>query len=167
MKPVVGRLNIEMARRYFKYDHETGFIERTRERGGQQPGTVVGCERKDGYLSTKFEGKEFLLHRLAWALYFGEEANQEIDHIDGNRRNNRISNLRLSNRSMNNQNRHGPHRNNRLGILGVRFDNASGKFIARIRVNKKLIRLGKFDTAAMASDAYMKARRSMHEGNTL
>lgn len=166
MKCVTGRIDIEKARRYFSYDPETGVITRSVATGGQLIGAIVGTVRRDGYLSIGCQGAEILLHRLAWILYYGEEASDEIDHKDGDRANCRISNLRKADRALNNQNKRKAYKNNELGILGVRRLD-SGVFLARIRVNKKLIRLGRHATAELAASAYINAKRELHKGNTL
>jgi hypothetical protein len=149
----------------FTLDVLTGIVTRRDTRGGQVAGKGVGRLRADGYLSTKFLGREILLHRLVWALSTGDLPPTELDHINGNRADNRPANLRLSTRSENNQNRRAAHANNRLGVLGVTQSGA--RFLARIRLDGKLIRLGRFDTAQEAHSAYLAAKRDMHAGCTL
>jgi hypothetical protein len=148
--------------KYLRYDPGTGLFTRLVTRGGKIAGSIAGfVRRKDGYVQIA----DALAHRLAWLYVHGEWPQHEIDHINGIRADNRWANLREASRTLNNQNRHRAHRNNALGVMGVRLDGKT--FIARIRVNKKLIRLGRFNTQAAASAAYMAARRSMHGGNTL
>ncbi len=154
------------ARKAFAYDDATGRIVRGETRGGQLAGTVVGTLRRDGYLSCRFNGREILLHRLAWLLHYGEPPANEIDHINGDRTDNRIANLRLVDRATNNQNRRKAHANNKLGVLGV-SQVATGVYTARIRVNKRLILLGRFLSIDHASAAYLRAKRQLHGGNTL
>ncbi len=166
MKAVTGKVTHRKALQLFEYNAETGVITRKILCGGQMPGAVVGTSRKDGYLACRVDRKEMLLHRLAWLLFYGQEPDCEIDHINSNRSDNRVENLRLADRTVNNQNRRKAHKNNALGILGVGVT-ASGKFKARIRVNKKLIDLGIFHTHELASAAYLSARRTLHKGNTL
>lgn len=149
----------------FILDAESGAVSRRTLRGGQIVGAAVGTTRKDGYLSTSFMGKEILMHRLVWALAMGELPEAEIDHINGNRADNSIRNLRLSTRAENNQNRRKAHANNRLGLLGV--TQAGGRFRARIRLSGKVADLGRFDTAQEAHAAYLAAKRKLHPGCTL
>lgn len=157
---------IERALAAFRYDPETGVITRLETRGGQRAGSKVGTVRKDGYLSTKFLHREVLAHRLAWILHYQEFPGSEIDHVNGDRSDNRIANLRLACRQTNNQNRRKAHSNNELGVLGVR-QVREGVFVARIRVSKKAIHLGHFSSAELASEAYLEAKRALHKGNTL
>lgn len=166
VRPKIGGLSIDLAMELFSYDPESGLITRRKTTGGQLAGSSAGSLRPDGYLSIRFRGQEVLAHRMAWFLHHGSEAEQEIDHINGKRSDNRASNLREASRTTNNQNRRKAHSNNKLGILGVQRT-SSGKFLARIRVNKKLIRIGKFNTQEAASDAYVQAKRNLHDGGTL
>lgn len=166
MKARVGTLSFERAAELFSYCPISGVITRRVTVGGQLAGSVAGKTRDDGYLSTTVDGREVLCHRLAWLLHYGRDPMDEIDHRNGARSDNRADNLRESDRAGNNQNRRRPHKNNQLGVLGVRRLE-SGRFLARIRVNKKLIRLGTHETQEAASAAYINAKRELHKGNTL
>jgi hypothetical protein len=90
----------------------------------------------------------------------------EIDHLNGDRADNKWANLRAASRSTNNQNRRAAHKNNKLGILGVR-QVENGRFLARIRVDGQLRRLGTFTSSEQAHAAYLDAKRTLHQGNTL
>lgn len=166
MRPKTGRISIERARELFIYDPESGLITRRKTTGGKPSGSIAGSLRSDGYVGIGVCGAEVLAHRLAWLLHHGVEPEQEIDHINGIRSDNRAANLRVVSRATNNQNRRKAHANNKLGVLGVQLD-GSGLFRARIRVNKKLILIGRFDTAEAASKAYVSAKRELHDGGTL
>jgi len=157
---------LEAARKLFSYAPDSGLITRKVVSGGRVAGSTVGTRRKDGYLSTRMRGAEVLCHRLAWLLHHSEEPPTEIDHINGDRSDNRAANLRPASRQENNQNRRCAHSNNRLGVMGVHRIR-SGRYLARIRVGGKSIHIGVFDTSDQASDAYLHARRELHKGNTL
>lgn len=154
------------ARQLFSYTAESGWITRKALSGGQIAGSSVGTQRKDGYLCTRIRGGEVLCHRLAWLLHHEEEPPTEIDHINGDRADNRIANLRPASRQENNQNRRHAHSNNRLGVMGVHRIR-SGRYAARIRVGGKAIHIGVFDSSDQASEAYVQAKRELHKGNTL
>lgn len=79
----------------FAYDSLTGKIERADRRNSG------GSYDRDGYLILKIKTKQFKAHRIAWFLYYGTYPTQEIDHINRDRADNRISNLRLVSRSQN------------------------------------------------------------------
>ncbi len=92
------------------YDAETGaFTWRRRPDvdlrwNARFAGTTAGCDGGRGYLVVTFAGRQFLLHRLAWIIANGETPPGLIDHIDGDRSNNRIVNLRLATQSQNRAN---------------------------------------------------------------
>jgi len=108
----------------------------------------------------KFHGQ--LMHRLILARKLGREllATELCDHADGDTFNNQRSNLRVATNTQNNVNSR-VYKNNKLGVKGVR-QTKRGKFEARIRVNKKLITLGYFDTSEEAHEAYVTAAKKHH-----
>lgn len=81
----------EYIRTHFSYDAETGVITRNDRKGS-------GSYDKDGYLIIKVNAKQYKAHRLAWFLFYGEFPEMEIDHINRDRTDNKISNLRESSR---------------------------------------------------------------------
>jgi hypothetical protein len=99
---------------------------------------------------------------LAWFYYYGEWPIRDLDHHNGNPQDNRISNLRLSTTSQNGMNR-GPQKNNTSGLKGVVWDKARNKWAARIKINQKMINLGRFDCPAAASFAYQIASDNLHK----
>jgi hypothetical protein len=90
----------------------------------------------------------------------------EIDHVNGNPSDNKMSNLRVATRSMNNQNRRKAHKNNKSsGLLGVTRDGS--KWSAQIGLKGKKIFIGSYATPELAHEAYVTVKRKIHEGNTL
>lgn len=81
-------------RTHFSYDAATGTITRNDRKG-------TGSYDKDGYLIIKINSRQYKAHRLAWFLFYGEFPEMEIDHINRDRTDNRISNLRESTRQEN------------------------------------------------------------------
>ncbi len=85
----------------FRYDHETGeLIRRLPVYCGKnyrlekyKTGEVVGSKMLCGYLSCQIDGASYYVHRIIWKLVYGEDPEDEIDHINGNREDNRLSNL--------------------------------------------------------------------------
>lgn len=99
----------------FQYDPQSGIITRTDRNG------CNGSYDKDGYLILKIKCRQYKAHRLAWFLYYGEFPQKEIDHINRDRTDNRIDNLRVVSRWENVLNiKQKP--NKRTGIIGVYFD---------------------------------------------
>lgn len=105
-------------------------------------GKMTGSHiRKDGYLGTSIKRSHFLTHRVIFTMKNGEiPYGFEIDHIDGNRKNNKIENLRLAERSQNQMNRK-INKNNKSGVKGVFFRPETNKWRAVIRANNKFYRM--------------------------
>lgn len=108
---------------------------------------------------------DYYCHRLAY-LYTHGYIPEIVDHINGNRSDNRIENLRPSTKQLNAQNIKKANASNKLGLLGV-HKGQRGRFEAKIMVSRKNIFLGEFVTPQLAHDAYLKAKRVMHAANTL
>lgn len=142
---------------YFKYCPDSGKLYRD--------GTEVGTVRKDGYIKVSYKRNSLLAHRVAWVLHYGINPTGIIDHINGDKSDNRIVNLRLSNKSENGQNRKHCTKTNSTGYLGVHFH--AGKFCASIKINGRKIHLGRFSTPEEAHAAYLEHKRINHKGNTL
>jgi hypothetical protein len=136
--------------RGFFYDPETGKL--WREAGGPDG---------RGYVHVQFQGKRHLAHRVAWFLYYGNWPDQMIDHINGNRSDNRIKNLRLASSSQNQLNR-GKSTNNTTGHKGVSYHAKRRHWQAMISINGRNKFLGNFATAEEAADAYNKAALKHH-----
>ena len=124
-------------------------------------GKPAGSVYLDGYIYIRFEGKCLLAHRLAWVITTGRLPNGPIDHIDMNRANNSVSNLRRASVTDNNRNRV-KQSNNTSGHKGVTFHKGTGKYHAKICVNKRRISLGYFELAEQAAFAYQQAAKEHH-----
>lgn len=121
----------------------------------------VGSLDNNGYRRVCFNGKRPLAHRLAWFLYYGEWPTDQIDHINGNKDDNRISNLRLASDFQNMWNR-GKPQNNTSGFKGVSWHKQRQKWIALIGVNGVLKYLGYFEDLEKAAAAYQTAAIKYH-----
>ena len=84
----------EYIKEHFQYDNQTGLLSRNDRKGG------LGSVDKDGYLIIKVKGKQFKYHRVVWLLCYGQFPKKELDHIDRNKLNNRIENLREADRQL-------------------------------------------------------------------
>ena len=89
-----------------------------------------GSLDKDGYLIIKVKGRQFKAHRIVWLLYYGSFPNKEIDHINHNRLDNRIENLREATRTENNNN-HIPKINKDTNVVGIHLDKCTKGLIAK------------------------------------
>jgi hypothetical protein len=158
-------ITAERLRELVHYCPETGVFTHLQSKGRKKAGMRAGWLRKDGYIETEVDGKAYKAHRLAWLYTYGAWPIHHIDHIDGNRSNNRLINLRDVNRFINSQNQRLPCKINQCGFLGVHKHGP--KFRAQIRVKGKNKHLGLFDTAELAHEAYLRAKRVFHEGCTI
>lgn len=158
-------ISIEKLRHHYSYDPETGaFTRLITFKGGKPSGIVQGHIDTQGYLRIGIKGKSYKAHRLAWFFVHGVWPSGQIDHIDRNKLNNRISNLRDVTQSYNQHNRVEARRDNVAGLLGVRFNKKDGKYHARITANRKHLFLGQFDDPQEASAAYFAAKEELHPG---
>lgn len=162
-----GELTHARALLLVQYDPDTGVMVHRRDSRNAHAGAVVGHVNSEGYLRTQLDGCDLALHRLAVFYMTGHWPSAEVDHLDGNRQNNRWKNLRECSRKVNLQNRRKPNKNNVSGLLGAHFHPLSGKYQARVSVDGKAHHLGLFKTPQEAHDAYVAAKRHLHEGNTL
>lgn len=121
-------------------------------------GTVLGTLTPKGYLLASVQGRLQRVHRLVFLYHHGYMPIQ-VDHIDGNRINNKIENLRAATSSQNNQNRKATSSS---GIKGVVWHKQSKKWIASICVNRKSVHLGSFISIEEAALVANKARQSAH-----
>lgn len=128
------------------------------------PGKVAGHRVPSGYIELRVpvNGRTLNLkaHSVVWAIHHGEWPAM-LDHIDRNRANNKIENLRLTDKGANNRNRLTARVDSTTGLMGVlRGQNAS--FSAHICVNGKRVYLGRFNSAEKAHEVYMQAKRKYH-----
>ncbi|ABK00179.2 HNH endonuclease [Xanthomonas phage Xop411] len=144
------------------YDSQTGTLTRKVWRGNTaKAGSVAGYPNSDGHLQVRVHGKKYLAHRLAWLLHTGSWPSKQIDHINGQKDDNRIDNLRECSNAENQQNA-GKRSDNTSGVQGVGWHKQAGKWRARIKVNGKQINLGLFHTLAEAAAARAAAKQQYH-----
>lgn len=98
-------------------------------RGGREAGSIKNSTR---YVVVGIQGVQIPGHRAVWMMFHGEiPQGMDIDHIDGNRSNNRIENLRLATRSQNTHNQ-GPRKNSVTGIKGLSWDKSNNRWCGQI-----------------------------------
>lgn len=147
-----------------RYDKITGIFYRNRSHNRWIIGSIAGTIKKGGYVGIHLNGIHYLAHRLAWFYEYGVWPDI-IDHIDGITFNNEIANLRNTNFSGNTQNKKVYQSNNITKLLGV--GKSRSKFRARITVLGKKVHLGTFPTPEEAHQAYLIAKRRLHETCTI
>jgi hypothetical protein len=144
------------------YDPETGVFTWLIAQSKYKPGDVAGTKFGYGYLAVRFDGKQFLLHRLAWLYVTGSFA-PEIDHRNGNGigKDNRFENLRDCSHRQNSWNTK-LKTTNTSGHKGVHWCKNRGMWTASIRGSGKRTNLGYFNFAEDASEAYKAKAKELH-----
>jgi hypothetical protein len=151
-----------------QYDPQTGALTwRLRPNGRVAANTQAGCIASTGYRVIRIDGRQWKAHRLVWLIVHGEEPAGDLDHVDGNRLNNRIENLREASDLDNAQNRRRANCNSATGLLGVSAPARRPVFHAVIRAAGKKIHIGTYQSADQAHTAYLTAKRLLHPAGTL
>lgn len=138
-------------RRLFHYNPETGELTRRVNSGTAKAGDVAGTINGMGYRDVRVKSVLHKAHRIAWCIFYGEHPRGNIDHINGDRLDNRIANLRIASLQENARNRR-MNRNNKSGVTGVSL--VQGKWHAAIKDKPNHQKhLGVFETLAEAAQA--------------
>ena len=144
------------------YDADTGVFTYATPRTRIRVGNVAGHTHKGhGYRQLNVDGKLYLAHRLAWLYTYGEWPSDLIDHINRDKTDNRISNLRLSDKYLNRQNCPAA-RNSTSGVRGVTWSHIHQKWHARISYRTVRHHVGWFLTKEDAIAARQRAEELMH-----
>ena len=144
------------------YDPANGvFTWKSHRKNAIPVGSVAGSMHKTGYIQIKINYVLYKAHRLAWLTVYGEMPRMSIDHINCNKSDNRIENLREATRGQNSHNR-GKLSNNSVGLKGVTKVKGYDKWRSQIRCNGEIIRLGSFGSPEDAYLAYCDAAKRLH-----
>lgn len=123
----------------FRTEHH-GRMWNTRYAGKE----AFNTDARRGYLSGSIYGRTYKTHRVVWMLGTGSWPSDQIDHINGNRSDNRLENLRDVSRVENCRNMARPITNT-SGVVGVHWSKQAGKWLAVIKINRAKKHLGYFD----------------------
>jgi hypothetical protein len=170
MSEAKSTLSIERLREVLDYDPDTGVFLWRVALGRGKAGAVAGVLSPKGRRMIGIDQKNYTGARLAWFYVHGEWPRKQIDHINGVRNDNRIANLRDVTPSVNSENVRPGSRVNRSGSMGVNVSilpSGRVRFIARLRVRRKGLYLGSWNTREEAYAAYLTAKRLLHEGCTI
>lgn len=155
----------EYLKRVFTYDFISGSLIRVMKnsKNNSRNGMgVAGCVSSKGYRIIKLDGNAYKAHRLIYAYHHGScFDDMQIDHIDRNKQNNRIENLRLATNGQNQCNTVNAYKNSHSGVKGIRFNGSS--YVARIALGGVRKCLGSFPTQELAFTAYQQAAQQ-HRG---
>jgi hypothetical protein len=121
-------------------------------------GQLAGDTDGTGYRRVMMGKQHYKMHRLIWIMFHGEIPDGlVVDHIDQNRANNRIENLRLATKSENNRNR---------SVDGITFDKSRNLWKAQTSINNKNVLLGRYKTEQEAKEAYQNFKSFVFERST-
>lgn len=163
-----ANLTADRLRELLHYDPETGLFANNGTRHGVARGSPTGTlDASNGYVKIGVCGRRYYAHRLAWFYVYGEWPENDIDHLNGVRSDNRIANLRAATRALNMQNLRRANENSSSGLLGVERIGNRGFWCARIGVFGKRVYLGCFNNPEDAHQAYLEAKRRLHPGCTI
>lgn len=153
-------LTAERVREVLNYDPGTGRLTHRIKRGRKRAGEPAGSPTAHGYLQLSIDARAIHAHRVAWLHFYGRWPGGFLDHINGDKTDNRIANLRECSLQENLTNRNGPGPNSKSGFLGV-YPN-KGAWCAEIKANRRKTYLGRFKTPELAHAAYLAAKRALH-----
>lgn len=168
MKARKEEVSIDFIKELLSYDEETGnLIWNVRVSSKSAAGSIAGWN-SNGYMALSINKTMYYCHRIAWAIYYGEWPSDLLDHINTNKSDNRISNLRIANTSQNAENKRNAQSNNKTsGLLGVHFNKKANLWSAQLVSKGKHFWLGSYQTAEEASLAYINAKRRVHQFGTI
>lgn len=158
-------------RELLHYDPTTGIFTRKirtaqRHKVGDRADFMIVGGNSEGYRRVSFDSERYLAHRVVWLYVHGKWPQLDIDHINGDKGDNRLENLREVDRSTNLQNLHVAKKTNRTGFLGVNL-HTPGRYVAKIQTGGKVRYIGIFDCPKEAHEAYLVEKRKLHEGCTI
>ncbi len=143
-------LTHERLKEVLNYNSETGLFFWKRKIKNICEGKPAGAHHNKGYIQLTIDCKNYLAHRVAWFYVYKEWPKDQIDHINRNKKDNRIANLRDVNNSTNQINI-GTRSHNSSGVTGVvRSSKKHKPWAAQLHRNNKKIFLGYFDTVEKA-----------------
>lgn len=136
-----------------KYDSDTGIFTWNKDIGKRiKKGSIAGCINSQGYVQITIAKKAYLAHRLAWFYSFKEWPEEQIDHINRNRHDNRLDNLRDVTQSIN---IHNADTSSKLAVSGYKNvrKRAENRYQAIVEVYGKYVSIGFFSSGDAASIA--------------
>ena len=154
-------LTLDLVNKLFRYDKETGdLIRKVSVSSRGQAGDIAGTVNSLGYCVTTIEGTKYRNHRVIFLMHNGYLP-ACLDHIDTNRLNNRIENLRPATTAQNQYNA-GIRKDNTSGVKGVTWHAQSSKWQSQVRYKGENNYLGLYRTVTEATTAVHKAREQLH-----
>ena len=159
----INRLpDLEVLNKWFILDDTNGMLYwKERKAKHTEIGGIVGKVNPKGYLVFHFDGVITRVHRIIYKMYYGIEPEGELDHIDGNKLNNKPENLRLASRYQNNQNIK-KQKNSTSGHKNVYWKEANKKWAVTISAFGKKYHFGYYLNIENAAEVAVKQRKILH-----
>lgn len=159
----MSEANFTLTKEYLHqvFEYRDGHLYFKKQTGNRiKIGEKAGSLTSAGYFCTTIYKKPYLIHRLIYMMFNGFITDQ-IDHIDGNKQNNKIENLRLAS---NTQNQHNAkmRKDNNSGFKGVYWQKSTNKWAVSVSVNKKRLYFGCFKDIELAELVAIEARDKYH-----
>lgn len=149
----MSKVTKELLQKLFEYK-DGKLIRKVTVNSKAKAGDVAGWIKDNGYICVSIQNKTYYVHRLIYIYHFGDiDEGLEIDHIDRDRANNKIENIRLVTRQQNNFNRK---------VKGYCFDKRTQKWMAYIGIGCDRKHLGRYETQEEARKAYLIAKDKFH-----
>lgn len=149
-------LTAARVRSVLSYDPDTGLFVRKSSSKVQWSGRAAGTVNRYGYVRIQVDGRVYPASHLAWLHAYGRWPVEIIDHINGDRADNRLANLREATNALNKANSR-LRQDSASGLKGAYRDGS--RWRAQIRVNGKTFHIGRFSTKEQAHEAYMSEAR--------
>lgn len=156
----MAKLTHTRLRELIGYNSETGTLISLSCRGNIAAGDRIGTINTRGYRQACIDGRMYYEHRLVWLYVFGEWPADQIDHINGDRADNRVKNLREVSQAQNNAN--SVSRRNTDQLRGAYYIGEKQRWMAQIVSDSRTQYLGYYDTAEEAHEAYQTAANHIH-----
>lgn len=152
--------NQKFLKSILNYNKKTGIFIWKKPFGYKMKQGDTAGSNSHGYIGIRISKKLYSAHRLAWIYVYGKSPKYDIDHINGNKKDNRISNLRDITHLENSYNTLKPHKNSKHGIVGITWD--KNKWLVRIRTKLGRLTIGRYVKKEDAGNAYLEAKRKYH-----
>lgn len=153
-------LTQEKLKEYLSYNPETGVFVWIKSTRPGWAGKIASHVDVRGYNTAKIEDVRYLCHRLVWLYVYGSFPDGQIDHIDNDKLNNKLSNLRVATHHENQRNKT-IHKNNKVGVKGVVLHQC-GKYRGCVGYNKVRYDCGLHATIELAQNAVKRKRQELH-----
>lgn len=163
MKKESEQISQQMLKKLMVYSRDGHLVWRVARPGGTKAGTKAGYLMNHGYVGICIFNRTYLAHRLVWLYHYGYLPSCHLDHINRNKADNRIENLRLAkyNQADNNQNQK-IRKDNNSGVPGVNWNKRAQKWIVRIQTYGDRRSLGYFENFEDAIRARALAKEKYH-----